>query len=231
MRKLSDVPALADLRLVKVLCDGDWSLLSLTHRAILCEGEIRTDASVPAIELTEDLERRAAQRAGLPSDGSFPGWDAVCDLLDEMLPGRAGSSDVLGEIVEAMFPGGAPDAQWSPDTLDEIAIILDRAGLSPRGSRVIGAGRSETQDRLVSLARSLGMAEDALDEAVHVLAQKLTLDQLNRSDDADEQEEIIATTERRASNLNNQGLAAQIGFLLDHCSTAEVEDLIRRCGE
>jgi hypothetical protein len=43
-------------------------------------------------------------------------------------------ADVLRDIVEVMYPGGDVDAEWSPDTLDEIAGILDRAGLGPGDS-------------------------------------------------------------------------------------------------
>ena len=35
------------------------------------------------------------------------------------------------EILEAMYPGGDPDAEWSPDTLNTIADILKNRGLAP----------------------------------------------------------------------------------------------------
>jgi hypothetical protein len=75
---------------------------------------------------------------GALCDGDLAARNALADLLEEA--GRQRSSRlvrcdqarVLNQIVEAMYPGGDPNAEWSPDTLDEIAYILDRAGLVPQ---------------------------------------------------------------------------------------------------
>lgn len=60
------------------------------------------------------------------------------------------------------------------------------------------------------------MDEDELDEAVSELCQALSLDELNATDDADEQETIIASAEAAASEINNQGPEAQRAFLAEH---------------
>ena len=47
------------------------------------------------------------------------------------------ASFVLNQIVESMYPGGDPDAEWSSDTLDTIASILQSAGLVPSGDATL----------------------------------------------------------------------------------------------
>ncbi len=59
------------------------------------------------------------------------------------------------------------------------------------------------------------MRDDALDDAVHTLAQELTLGELNSTDDPDEQEDIIAEAERMGSSVNNGGIASQVDLLGD----------------
>jgi hypothetical protein len=82
--------------------------------------------------------------------------------------------------------------------------------------------------RLLALALALGLAEDALDEEVHALAQELTLGLLNATDDPAGQEAVIAGSERLAAEVNNGGLDAQLAFLLGHNAPQEVEALLRR---
>lgn len=55
-----------------------------------------------------------------------------------------------------------------------------------------------------------------LDERVHEVCQALTLEALNSTDDEAEQERIISAAESRASEINNQGEAAQLAFLASH---------------
>lgn len=65
--------------------------------------------------------------------------------------------------------------------------------------------------------------DDALDDFVYDVAQAAALDDLNATDDEDEQETIIAGSERAASDVNNQGLAAQIRYCL--AAGVAVDDL------
>lgn len=44
------------------------------------------------------------------------------------------SVTLIAEIVEAVYPGQDPDAVWSPETLDHVAILLNRAGLTPEAT-------------------------------------------------------------------------------------------------
>ncbi len=81
--------------------------------------------------------------------------------------------------------------------------------------------------RLVRLAGSLGIPDDALDDAVHDCAQAEGLDELNALEDPDEQEDHISERERVASAINNGGFESQIEYLLEHTSVEEVERLIR----
>jgi hypothetical protein len=139
---LDDIEALAALRLVKVYTSRGWSLVSLAHRVVLAEAEDMGIDNTPQVrtifELTSEHQEKAAQLAGHEYDGEFPGWDTVLCYLDTQFPAPdttdLSPADVLGDIVEALYPGGDPDAEWSPDTLDEIAGILDRAGLVPEAA-------------------------------------------------------------------------------------------------
>jgi hypothetical protein len=148
---LDDIAALAALRLVKVYTSRGWSLVSLEHRVVLAEAEDMGIDNTPQVrtifELTSEHEEKAARLAGHEYHGEFPGWDVVLAYLATLFPAADTTDEqspaaVLADIVEAMYPGGDPDAQWSPDTLDEIAAILGRAGLVPEDAHpdlVVGA--------------------------------------------------------------------------------------------
>lgn len=56
--------------------------------------------------------------------------------------------------------------------------------------------------------------DDALDEVVHIVTQEETLGELNGTADEDEQEAVIATAEHKAAEINNQGIAAQVNYLM-----------------
>jgi hypothetical protein len=70
--------------------------------------------------------------------------------------------------------------------------------------------------RLAALARRLGVPGGALDEEVHALAQELTLTERNAVGGPGGQEDLLAGSERRAADVNNGGLDAQLAFLLEH---------------
>jgi hypothetical protein len=36
-------------------------------------------------------------------------------------------------IIDILYPDGDTEADWSPDTLPEIATLIEDAGLTPRG--------------------------------------------------------------------------------------------------
>ena len=38
---------------------------------------------------------------------------------------------VVQGVLEALYPDADPDAEWSPDTLDDVALVLATAGLTP----------------------------------------------------------------------------------------------------
>ena len=100
---------------------------------------------------------------------------------------------------------GVEDALWDAGLLDEHPSV----------------------GRLAGLAEELDLPEDALDDAVHDLAQEVELDTLNTLEDEDDQEGHISERERVASAINDGGFESQIAFLLEHNSPAEVERLIR----
>ena len=39
--------------------------------------------------------------------------------------------NILNGVIEALWPGGDPDHEWSPDTLNEIKDALSSYGLDP----------------------------------------------------------------------------------------------------
>jgi hypothetical protein len=82
--------------------------------------------------------------------------------------------------------------------------------------------------RLIGLAKELGLSETALDDAVQDCAQDETLGGLNATDNENEQDDIIGSSEERASNINSGGIASQIEYLLQHNDAATVEQLIRQ---
>jgi len=41
---------------------------------------------------------------------------------------------VVQGVLEALYPEADPDAKWSPDTLDDVALVLATAGLTPGDS-------------------------------------------------------------------------------------------------
>jgi hypothetical protein len=65
--------------------------------------------------------------------------------------------------------------------------------------------------------------ESALDDMVTHLATDLNLEHLNGTECDDEQEEILSSAEKYASEINNQGFECQINFLLLHgASSADI---------
>jgi polyhydroxyalkanoate synthesis regulator phasin len=86
-------------------------------------------------------------------------------------------------------------------------------------------------ERLVRLANELSLPDEALDDAVHDCAQDETLGELNGTDAKDVQEDLIGSSEERASKINNGGIKSQIEYLLQHNDAATVEQLIREKAE
>jgi hypothetical protein len=81
---------------------------------------------------------------------------------------------------------------------------------------------------LLDCAEDLGLECADLDMAVHDCAQDAGLDTLNSVGGNAAQEDHIAAVEADAAAVNNGGLEAQIGFLLEHNSADEVRRLLRR---
>jgi hypothetical protein len=79
---------------------------------------------------------------------------------------------------------------------------------------------------LVRLAEKLGLQSADLDLAVHDCAQEVELPALNALEDEDAQDDHITSVEQHAAAINNGGLEAQIGFLLEHSSRADVRELL-----
>jgi hypothetical protein len=71
-------------------------------------------------------------------------------------------------------------------------------------------------ERLNDEARAARVPEDALDEAVHDMAQKVHLAELDSLEDEEDQEDHISRLERLASNINNGGFLEQARFLLEN---------------
>jgi polyhydroxyalkanoate synthesis regulator phasin len=86
-------------------------------------------------------------------------------------------------------------------------------------------------ERRVRLANELSLPDEALDDAVHDCAQDETLGELNGTDAKDVQEDLISSSEERASKINNGGIKSQIEYLLQHNDAATVEQLIREKAE
>ena len=85
--------------------------------------------------------------------------------------------------------------------------------------------------RLLSLVVSLGLEEDALDDAVYDCAQEESLGSLNAEEDPEEQETIIGESESRASEINNGGFESQIEYLLENSGYEETERLLRAAAD
>ena len=75
------------------------------------------------------------------------------------------------------------------------------------------AGKERPYSVALGLASSHGVTPHDLDPLVHECAQLHSQSDLNDTDDSDEQEAIIEGAERLASNVNNDGLEAQIAFI------------------
>lgn len=73
---------------------------------------------------------------------------------------------------------------------------------------------AEATDALVAEAMSLGLDDDAFDDAVYDAAIDGHLGAMNETDDEDDQESEIETAESAASRINNTGFGGQIEYLL-----------------
>jgi hypothetical protein len=51
------------------------------------------------------------------------------ETLERLGPGQL--QELVAAVAECLWPGGDPDHEWSPDTPDEVAFVLDRHGLRP----------------------------------------------------------------------------------------------------
>jgi hypothetical protein len=49
--------------------------------------------------------------------------------LERLGPGQL--RELVAAVAECLWPGGDPDHEWSPDTLDEVASVLGRHGPGP----------------------------------------------------------------------------------------------------
>jgi hypothetical protein len=52
--------------------------------------------------------------------------------------GRVAASAVVGRIVAVLYPSDDPDAEWSPDTIDDVARVLADAGFGPHAGKRAG---------------------------------------------------------------------------------------------
>ena len=60
-------------------------------------------------------------------------------------------------------------------------------------------------------------AEDSLDELVYEMVQQKGLPALNEASQADEQDELLDDADEQAASINNQGIEAQLTYLLAVC--------------
>jgi hypothetical protein len=77
--------------------------------------------------------------------------DAMRDAGHEQAAGKLENLLRLSEdLAGCLWPGGDPDRQWGPDTLEEVADLLNTAGLRPAGSDNSGCDRCGTNDAVGS---------------------------------------------------------------------------------
>lgn len=74
-----------------------------------------------------------------------------------------------------------------------------------------------TVDSLVEWWKANDQGEDELDELVYEAVQQHGLPELNKLDDEDDQEAHIEDRESHASDINNEGIEAQLRYLLSVC--------------
>jgi len=100
-----------------------------------------------------------------------------------------------------------PDKNWDPETIQSIAEQLAKVGLRPAGKGEKEDGKpgfdaTAERERLLLLARgNVTEGTDALDDLVHEAASRM------------------------ASEINNAGTDAQLGFLLEHLGKEGVRDI------
>ena len=100
-----------------------------------------------------------------------------------------------------------PDKDWDSETVEAIAGQLAKVGLRPAGKGEKEDGKpgfdaTAERERLLLLARGNGTeGSDALDDLVH------------------------ETASRMASEVNNAGTDAQLGFLLERLGKESVRDI------
>jgi hypothetical protein len=69
----------------------------------------------------------------------------------------AGAREALARVATALYPGGDPDAAWSPDALDEVAAALAAAGLVPASQPALAPqqGADVTNRKLLTASEAL----------------------------------------------------------------------------
>lgn len=113
------------------------------------------------------------------------------DLKDAYGDGQV-AADVFAAmrgILEAMYPGGDPEAEWSPDTLNEIARVLKDHGLAPgldTHHEVSIMGGMTRNDEVLSTSRLVEAADFMVYEVVSFDPDTGELLLRQRDDDADE---------------------------------------------
>jgi hypothetical protein len=81
---VDQTPEIVALRLATIYGDGSTTLVSLTHRVIICdfEGDC-THIGIPHLYLDGKIERLASEAYwGEKYDGDFPGWPAIFAYIE-----------------------------------------------------------------------------------------------------------------------------------------------------
>ena len=70
-------------------------------------------------------------------------------------------------------------------------------------------------DELLKLCQARGLTEEDLDELVHDAAVGGALPQVNEEASKSQQENLLDAASRKASSINNEGMDAQVNYLVE----------------
>jgi hypothetical protein len=70
-------------------------------------------------------------------------------------------------------------------------------------------------EELLKLCQARGFTEEDLDEFVHDAAASEALPRVNEEASQPKQEDLLSAASRKASRLNNEGMAAQVNYLVE----------------
>jgi hypothetical protein len=82
-------------------------------------------------------------------------------------------------------------------------------------------------EELLSLCRQKNLTEEDLDELVHEAAAQRAMPAVNEESRPKGQDQLLDAAEVSASSINNEGLEAQLKFLVQHYGEDEARRLIQ----